>query len=358
MGGAQRYVFDLSRSLSAKQFDIFVICGAGQTLKTKLQEHGIKTIEWPELDRDLSLLKDLKVFFRLINFLNQHRPDVIHLNSSKIGLLGSLAGRLVGIKKIIFTAHGWVFNENRSYLYRLIFKFLQWITVITSHQTIAVSQKTKKDIINWPFIKTKIKVIYNGVDQFDILPQKLARNFLIKKTNLPTNQSVIWLGTLAELHPNKGLDLGVKAMVQIPNIIFFIIGEGDDKQKLEKLIRENSLSDRIFLLGFIPDARKYLKAFDIFILPSRTEALPYTILEAGYANLPVVTTKVGGLPEIIDDQKNGLLVKSEDINDLKEKINLLASNEELSERLGRNLHQAVTKDFSLDQMVKETAELY
>ncbi len=359
MGGAQRYVFDLSCSLPPNQFDVFVVCGAGQTLKTQLEKHKIKTIEWPELNRDLSPLKDLKIIFKLIKFLKQHQPDIIHLNSSKIGFFGVIAGRLVGIKKIIFTAHGWVFNENRPYLSRLIFKFLQWLTVIASHQTIAVSQKTKKDMTNWPLTKKKIKVIYNGLDQFETLSKELAQNYLIKKTNLSAkNKTTIWLGTLAELHPNKGLDLAIKTIARIPQVIFLIIGTGKDKLLLEKLIEKNNLTDRVFLLGFLPEARQYLKAFDIFILPSRTEALPYTILEAGLAELPIIATKVGGLPEIVDHQTNGILVEPENIDELKKAIEELMTNPDLSQKLGQNLSVKISKDFSLNQMIKKTSALY
>ena len=123
-GGAQKYVFDLATNLSRDKFDVRVIFGGHGILAEKLEEAGITTISIPELGRDVSILKDIKVFFKLWSIFKKQKAEIVHVNSSKIGGIGALAGRLSGAKKIVFTAHGWAFNENRSSLSKNIIKFL------------------------------------------------------------------------------------------------------------------------------------------------------------------------------------------------------------------------------------------
>jgi len=122
-GGAQRYVYELASSLPTSDYEVSVILGEGETLAKKLAEKNIRTIRLPELGRDINLGGDWSVFWSLYRIFRRERPDIIHLNSSKIGGLGSLAGRLAGVKKIIFTGHGWPFNEKRPWLQKKIISF-------------------------------------------------------------------------------------------------------------------------------------------------------------------------------------------------------------------------------------------
>ena len=127
-GGAQKYVFDLATSLPKEKFNVSVACGEGEALPKKLVEAGIRVIPIPFLGRDINILNDCSVFFRLIKLFIAERPDVVHLNSSKIGGMGALAARMAFVPKIVFTAHGWTWNEDRSYLSKKIIVFISWLT--------------------------------------------------------------------------------------------------------------------------------------------------------------------------------------------------------------------------------------
>ena len=162
-GGAQRYVYDLATNLPKNAFDIEVMAGGGGILIEKLLIAGIKANGELPVGRDVNIFKDIKAFFRLISILREKRPDILHINSSKIGGLGALAGRITRIPKIIFTTHGWAFNENRSLFSKILTKCLHWITIILSHKTISVSEALKNQMENWPFIIDKITVIHNGI---------------------------------------------------------------------------------------------------------------------------------------------------------------------------------------------------
>ena len=127
---------------------------------------------------------------------------------------------------------------------------------------------------------------------------------------------------------------------------------------MEKIIQDLNLNQQVFLVGNIIDAARYLPAFDIFVLPSVKEGLPYVILEAGLAERAVIATTVGGIPEIITDNKTGLLVPPADPSALTHALTHLINSPTEVKRLGQALKQKVAIDYSLDQMLKLTRQIY
>lgn len=357
-GGAQKYVYDIATNVPKDAIDMTVLLGGDGELKNKLIEAGVHTLMLPNSQRDAHIKKDLNLLHDLIKLFRKDRPDVLHLNSSKIGFIGALAGRLAGIKKIIFIAHGWSFNEERPWYQKVFFRILHVCTILLSHTTIAVSQITK-DQIGLPWNK-KITVIRNGVTDINFLTKAEARKmFLEKIPQHPTlAKDTLWVGTISELHTTKGLKYAIEAISKIQhNIIFVIIGEGHDRKNTERLITELNLSHRVFLMGKIDSASTYIKAFDIFTLTSITEALPYTLLEAGSAGLPIIASRVGGIPEIIDNN-SGILVRSRNPKDIQNGIEFLLKNPDQTKFLGQNLKKKIATDFTQKMMLEKTFALY
>lgn len=385
-GGAQRYVYDLATGVPADSFDVAVIAGEGQELFQALEEKGIRTIRLSNLKRDVKIWGDFQTFFELIEIFKKEKPDIIHSNSSKMGLLASLAGRFYNFystilrtsnakparttgavqsggrytlhaTRIIFTAHGWAFNENRSLVSKKILLFLHWLTILFSHITIAVSEKTKSDISRLPFLGEKLTVIYNGIESPLFKEKNDARNMLVPKAI-----GSFWVGTISELHKNKGLDFAIDAfkkfLEDVPNSIFVIIGDGEEKLALEKQILDNNLTGKVFLLGRIPNASEYIKAFDIFTLTSRTEALPYTILEASLAKVPIIASSVGGIPEIITSLKTGILTRPGNVKEIYNGLMHLARNQKQGSVYAENLFKVINKKFSQAEMIKQTMYIY
>ena len=357
-GGAQKYVFDLATSLN--DFEVKVVHGepVGELTK-KLKNAGIKTIPIGNLERDISFFKELKAAWSLFKILKSEKPDIIHLNSTKIGGLGAFIGRLVGIEKIIFTAHGWAFNEDRVFWQKLLIKMLSWKTILLNHKTIVLSQKEYDQVIHWPFVtKDKLELIYNGIKPINFLDKTSARNYF---NTIITDQDKV-VGTISELHKNKGLKYAIKAIAEISkkikDIKFIIIGEGEERPTLEKYIKQQGLENKIFLVGQVSEASRYLKAFDIFLLSSVKEGFPFVLLEAGLAELPVISTKVGGIPEIIENNKTGILIESKDSKKIAKGLETLIENEKLQKTYGQALNNKIIKDFSFGEILKKTRELY
>lgn len=357
LGGAQRYVFDMATHLDKSNFDITVAVGIGKDLVDKLSKAGIKTIRFGLLQRNVNPFKDVATFFTIISVLRRERPDILHLNSSKIGAMGALAGRIVGIKKIIFTGHGWAFNEDRNIFSRLIILFIHWLTILLCHKTIAVSERIKNQILLFPFSEDKIVQIYNGIEDVYFLDKNASRKALS-----PECSEHVWIGSVSELHKNKGLDFLIRAYASVskdfPDTVIIIIGEGEERKNLEKLIKGLGLEKKVYLIGFKPDAERLLKAFDILTLTSRTEAFPYVVLEAGLAGIPIIASRVGGIPEVISNKKNGMLVEPKNVFDIEYSLRELLQSEHKRKILGDQLKKDIETKFKLSTMVEKTIALY
>ena len=208
-----------------------------------------------------------------------------------------------------------------------------------------------------PMLKKNLTVIHNGVFSASLLSKEEARAWL-----LPDSKRSLWIGSIAELHPIKGLPILIEAYEHFapdfPSSELLLLGEGGQRSQLERQIRLEGVSGTTHLLGHVPEASRYLQAFDIIVLPSRSENLPYAVLEAGSAECAVVATAVGGIPEIIKDGVTGVLVPYGDRSALTEALERLARNSALREEMARLLKQNIEEHFSLERMCAETFAQY
>lgn len=290
-GGAQRYVFDLATSLPKDQFEVSVAFGQDGLLAKKLQENAIKIYSIKALERDISLSSDVRSFWELLQLFKRERPDVVHLNSSKAAGIGALAARMAGVKKIVFTSHGWPFLEQRNFIARTLIYLLSWITALLSHTVIVVSNCDLQIAKKMPFVGYKSVRIYNGIRKDILESGDTIRRAFTTKAHIT--------GTVGELTKNKNQASLIEQAKNDPTMHIAIVGEGEERLHLEALIQKYNLEDRVKLFGFMP-ASEALRGFDTFALPSLKEGLPYVLLEAKAAGLPIVANRVGGVGEILD----------------------------------------------------------
>jgi glycosyltransferase involved in cell wall biosynthesis len=359
-GGAQKYVFDMASHLPTSEFQVKVAHGVGDILPQKLSAVGIKTVHLPRLGRDVNILKDALVFADLIRLYRKERPDIVHLNSSKIGGLGALAARVTGIKKIVFTVHGFAFNESRPLWQKKLIAFLSWLTIVFCTDVIFISKTELERAKAWPFISKKARLIYNGIESPDFLSKEASRSELASLLHLSPEvlQNARIVGTIAELTTNKGLRYAIEAFTSVSNATYIIIGRGELEDSLRTLIKEKNLEGKVLLTGFVKDASRLLAAFDIFLLPSLKEGMPYVLFEAGFASLPVISTDVGGIGEIITHDVSGLLIKPQDSEPIKKSVITLLDDPHKARDFGNKLHEHTKNHFALQHAVDNTVALY
>ncbi len=371
LGGAQKYVRDLALAYARDGHRVAVAAGPDRKNQTGDWKQGwlfreitnyqlpITNYFLPNLKRSTGLLREFRTLFDIITIIKKERPNVIHLNSTKIGGLGGLAGRLTGVTNV-YTVHGLVLNEPLPLLLWLWYWFLEKIAFALCSKIIVISKFDQQRVINLGLATArKLKLIPLTVDPdaLHFLPREEARrNIESRITNhesrnrhnsppastredsstrggqpsLTLREGVPPLearggvggvmkliGTVANFYPTKDLPTLIEAVRIVVRqktpptsppyqggdrggVKFVIIGDGPLRQSLESRIKNQELSDNVFLLGSIENASKLLPGLDLFVLSSVKEGLPQVLQEAVAAGIPIVSTNVGGIPDIYE----------------------------------------------------------
>lgn len=358
-GGAQRYVFDLATSMKS-EFDVTIAAGGEEhnTLFRMLDIFNtIPRIRLKNLVREINPIKDVKAFFEIRALLKKIQPQIIHLNSSKVGVLGALAAIGLGIK-VIYTVHGWVFLEPMPSWKQLFYLFCEKISCRFRHATVLLSQKELDVAKRYKLNCGNTKIIQHGIDTPEFLSKEEAKNQLQKIISQQITNEIFWIGAIANLYETKDIPNLIEALKNInEKYTAIIIGYGHEL-KTRSLIEKQNLSNRVFLAGGHLVADRFLKAFDLFVLPSTKEGFPYVILEAMAAGLPIVATSVGAIPEMIENEKSGLLAPPKNSDALRAAIESVLKNENLRAFLGKNAEIEFKQKFSKEKMISEVRNLY
>ena len=356
VGGAQKYVLQLAQAFHGR----IAMGTESDRLAMEAENAGIAVSRLYHLKRGISPLNDILALYDLVHLVKKTRPDIVHLNSSKAGFLGSLLPWFIDVK-IIYTAHGFVFNEPKNPITKWFLKWLERFSSRFRDYIIAVSQYDMQTALEAKIIDPgKISVVHNGIDEFILLNKTSARQYL----GLSTEKAVV--GTIANPYHNKGLDVLIKAASLLPLeqrdfLQIGIIGEGKMRHLLERQIAKLGLQNVVKLLGHRELANHYLRAFDVFTLPSRKEGFPYALLEAMQAGLPIIATEVGGNSEALGGA--GILIPPNNPKQLANTISTLIFGTapdggitKLEELSKKSLLRA--RELTPENMISETNKIY
>ena len=367
-GGAQRYVYDLSTRLPRDEFDAAVAFGGKGPLGVKLAAAGIRVIPIPSLERDIGVLREAASFFSLLRVMLREKPDIVHLSSSKAGGIGAVAARMASLvtrhrSLVVFTVHGWAFHEPRPAWQRMLIMAASWLSTRFQDAVILITALDRRAAERFVPQKKLISIAH-GIPPIPFLSRIEARAALADLTGIPLPEDVFLVGTIAELTPNKGIRHLIEAVNQVKlkvkSIKFKVIaiGDGEEKKRLQARIAKLGLEDTVRFIGFIPDAGRYLTGLDLFVLPSLKEGLPYALMEAMAAGLPVAATNVGGIPDLIADGVNGRLVPPQNPEALGRAMAELFQNRALGRELGGRARETISRSFGIARMLERTIAVY
>lgn len=351
-GGAQRYVWDLATNMPRERFDVTVAYGEEGKLSLDLAAAHIRTVQIPSLARDVAILSDIQSFFAIWRYIEASAPDIVHLNSSKAAGLGALAARLLNTKRILFTAHGWPHKEPRSRLTRSLIYAVSWITALLSDDVIVVSREDETIARAMPGIAQKVRFVPLGRAPIPFLDPDAGFRAMFGALPVPKlNADTLRVTSIAELTRNKGLRYAIEAIRILAergrDVIYVNAGDGEERQALSALARERGVADRVFLTPFVPEAARNLRGFDLFVLPSLKEGLPYVMIEAIMAGIPVIASSV--VERDFASFQNVSFVSPEDPYALADAI----------EAAGKKARGDLPHDpFPLTQMLGKTMALY
>lgn len=348
-GGAQRYVLAVARAALARGWTATVAAGPGDgTLESRCRASGIPFRTLPSLGRDISPTADLRAVRELRRLVRELRPDVLHANSSKAGLLATLA--LVGMRqrpKSVFTAHGWVFLEpNRSAWF---YRWLERIAGLGRDATIVLSPQEREAAVAARVAPgARIHVIPNGIAPAP--HDRVSARAALAQAGVPTEATVV--GCVANFFPTKNVPALVRAFraAAPTDAHLVLIGDGEERAAVDA-----AAGERVHPLGHRDDARALMDGFDLFILPSKKEGLPFALLEAMEAGLPCLATAVGGVPSVIADGMNGWLTAPDR---LEEGLRRAFAARDAWPRVGKAAAETAHALFTEERMVRETFALY
>lgn len=281
---------------------------------------------------------DWRFPLRLSRLLRKIRPNVLHMHNETAMCYGTMAGLVARVPILIYTEHDGVFP--RSWLSRQINPLL----VRRLTHAVAVSEAVRGLWCRMDSIPVhRVAVIPNGVPDLSLPQRPLSGGFVI--------------GSVGRLSPEKGMDVLMEAFALVRSASvearLVVIGDGSDRSSLEATARRLNIEGSVEMPGFRSDVAGFLSHFTVFVLASRSEGLPLAILEAMSAGLPVVASTVGGIPEAITHEENGLLVPPDDPQALSKAIIRLADDQDLRQRLGKAARATFLERYSLVHMVDQ-----
>jgi glycosyltransferase involved in cell wall biosynthesis len=310
-------------------------------------EEDIEKVDVPIWKLGLNFKYDLRGVMKLISLIKRGKYNIVHVHLFPANLFVSLASLFLPKNiKFIFSEHN-VYNRRRA---SKIFKILDAFIYSRYYKIICVSKQVQVALIEWlPNLKRKSVVISNAVPVSD-----LSIGSTVKKYD------ILFVGRLTKA---KGVDILIKAIKILKEkyqkeIKAAIVGEGYLEEELKELVKELGIGEGVEFLGVRKDIEKLMKSTKLFVLPSRWEGLPLTILEAMSSGAGIIATKVGGIPEVIQNGKEGFLISPEDSETLAGTIAELLKDRELRAKLGINAYKKVKEKYSIEVYTQNILEFY
>ena len=345
IGGAQVHVLDLLTNLPSG-FKAVVATGEAGFLCDQAAGRGISVRHVPDLVQKMHPIKDLKALVSIVRLIRDESPVLVHAHTSKAGLLARLAGRITRTP-VVFTAHTWSFADGLPALQRFLAvpleRFAAWgggkiITVSKSNRDAALQKSISRE--------ADLVTIWNGIPD---VPYRAH----------PGTNEIVTLFMTARFAPQKDHALLLEALIGIEaNWRLWLLGDGPTRSEIEQLVIQLGLQNRVHFLGARSDAPQLLAAADVFVLSTKWEGLPLSILEAMRAGLPVIASNVGGVAEAVTDGATGYLVEPGDAAMLRARIQAMFTSRDLMSTMGSAGRRRYDQDFRIDKMIHKTLAVY
>jgi|UPI00036F5593 glycosyltransferase involved in cell wall biosynthesis len=348
LGGAQSHVHDLCVALKRAGHDVTVITGRPGIFNERLAGYGISQLSIDDLVRPVRPWRDVRALVALVKAFRQLKPDLVCAHTAKAGWLARTAAKLLGIPST-FTPHGWSMIDRGSLKPRAIFLWAERLAGYMGTRTINVCEYERQLATSFRVAAPQsLDVVHNGIAD---MPFARTRPVTLQP---PT------LVMVARYEPQKDHEMLLQALADLTHLDWqlALVGEGEREAAIRDQITMLKLGDRVRLLPGNTDVAELLFASQIFVLATKFEAFPISILEAMRAGLPVVATDVGGIAEAVGHQETGLLVPAGDRGALRDALGRLIAEPALRSKLGDAGRARYLAHFTSELMVEDTLRVY
>jgi len=366
VGGTRRHLISILQRIDQINFHVEVASPKvrhGNVTDTSFYD-DVRALNIPwhhvEMSREINLWADLKGFIQLTQVIKAGQYDIVHLHSSKAGFLGRLAAKINGVKTI-YTPNGFYFLESKKNVKRAFYLILERVAGKLTDCLIAVSDSEREIAIKHRIINEHaLALIPNAIDNNVFLPDSDARQRI--RTELNISASTFVIGTVSRYTAQKDPFALVKSaallLQEFPEARFIWCGEGELRNETEALARQLGVHASFYFLGFRSDVQAVMNAFDVFVLASVFEGLPYTLLEVMALGIPVVATNVVGNRDVVVDKITGLLVQPRSPQHLMEAIVQLLENPAMRQTMGKQSQIVIQNIYDVKSMIRSLERVY
>jgi len=366
VGGPAIHVVNLTAGLDPSRFESLLVTGTENpgegSMMDLAREHKIEPIVIREMVGQLSLKpRDLKALIALYRLIRRERPHIVHTHAAKPGVLGRLAARLAGVPIVVHTFHGHILHGYYGPLTSRLLRLMERMLARRTDRIIAVSDQVKQDLMRYGVAPAgKISVVSLGFDLEPFLDSAQHRGALFRELGLTNGARMV--GIVGRIFPIKNHHLFLEAAARVaaeePYARFLVVGDGVLRQEMEARARSLGIADRVAFTGWRRDLSRIYPDLDVLVVSSRNEGTPVSAIEAMASGCPVVATRVGGLPDLIEDGKTGSLVPSEDAEALAGAILRVLRDREAARAMAEAAREWVSQRFRARRLIGDMEQLY
>lgn len=350
VGGLEKLVALFARKLDPKTFEVSVCCLLRKGFfADELEKDGVKI----HLIKDEDTASESRfLFLKLARLLRKERPDILHTHNTHPMIDGTLAGRMARVPIIVHTDHARSFPDRTKYMVieNILSRFV--------HRIVAVSEFSKQQLVHFEKIKpAKIAVIANGVN---FARRQYDRSVLKRAFGVAGASPII--GAVSRLTEQKGTKYLIAAMPAIlrayPGAVLMVVGDGVLRHDLEEQVQELQIESNVRFYGYQKEVEKYIQAMDLLVSPSIWEGMPLGILEVMQCGKPIVATRVGGVPEVVEDGVTGILTDSKSPQELADAVIEMVGREGFIQMAGDAAITRYRENFTEEIMLAKYERLY
>ncbi|MBW6516385.1 MAG: glycosyltransferase family 4 protein [Candidatus Cloacimonetes bacterium] len=364
IGGPAIHTVLLTAYLNNEQFESHLVAGKIEDNEADMSyfaaQHDVTPIYVKKMSRELRFLQDWHAFIDIFRIIKKIKPDIVHTHTAKAGMLGRSAAILLRVPIIIHTFHGNVFREYFGKLKTCLFIFIERALAHFTTKIIAISQQQKNELIAYKIAsEKKIAVINLGFQLDSVIPSTRDRNKFRSRYNIPADGVLI--GIVGRLVPVKNHQLFLEIaheLLQKRDIYFAIIGDGELRESLEEEIKKRNIAHRVLITGFIEDLKPVYSDLDLVLLTSNNEGTPVAVIEAMACQKIVMSTKVGGVEDLIIHGVNGFIFPPKEKEGFVKEIANWLHHPEQYQNIGSEAYRSVIEKFSLETLINNIKALY
>jgi glycosyltransferase involved in cell wall biosynthesis len=368
VGGPALHVTYLARGLAERGYETTLVAGdvgpGEESMAFVAERAGVEVVRLPGLSRELSPVHDAIAAWRLARIIRTVRPDVVHTHTAKAGAVGRAAALLAGLRRrpvVVHTFHGHVL---RGYFGRggtLLFRGIETALARISDRLVAVSPEVRDELVGLGVARSeKFSVIRLGIE----LEPRVAYDGdvaeLRRRLGIPAEKFVVgWFGRMTAVKRTDDLLTTLAGLRERRvDALLLLVGDGDDRERLEQRAHDLGLARSCLFLGYQQDVAPWYALCDAVVLTSASEGTPVTIIEALAAGRAVVATRVGGVPDVVDEGETGFLVRPADTHALAERLEILAREPARRAEMGRTGRKRVLERYAVERLVDDVDRLY